>query len=133
MRCGSNRHLRFDRRVVLILFELREAVEKWTRRFATLGARHDLAVARDRIVDAAGLLFELREAVEKWTRRFATLGARHDLAVARDRIVDAAELGVEPKGRWGIGLALQLLARRVDVIAIDVRIGEDVHELVRLE
>src|SRR2546423_10802148 len=96
MRCGSNRHLRFDRWVVLIFLELRKAIEKRTR-------------------------------------RFATLGARHDLAVARDRIVDAAELGVEPKGRCGIRLALQLLARRVDVIAIDVRIGEDVHELVRLE
>jgi len=76
---------------------------------------------------------ELREAVQQGTGRFTPLRARDDLAVTRHRVVDASKLRVEPQRWCGIGLAEKLLARGVHMIAIDVRIGEDVHELVRLE
>src|SRR5688500_17429256 len=79
------------------------------------------------------VLLEARDRVEERTRLLAGAGASHDLAIARDDIVETAQLGVEREA-WGWERrARELLARAFHVIAIDVRVGEDVNELVRDE
>src|ERR1700687_1133457 len=92
----SHRHLRFDRRMELVLLE-----------------------ARDGIEHRPGF--------------FAGASGGHDLAVARDHVVEASEARIERQTRGRVWLARKLLSHGVLVIAIDVRVGEHVDELIGYE
>src|SRR5437773_6003715 len=77
------------------------------------------------------VLLETRDRVEQRAGLLAGARSIDDLVVTRNDIVEGAQGGIERETRRGIGLALELLPSRVEVIAVHVRVREDVDELVR--
>src|SRR2546428_7633291 len=78
---ASDRHLRFDRWMELVLLEPRDRIEERARLLARPRAQHDLAVARDHVVEIA------QRRIEREARRRERLAPapplRRGLGVAR--------------------------------------------------
>src|SRR4051794_39567926 len=70
------------------------------------------------------VLLEPRDPIEKRAGLLAGARARHDVVVARDDLVEVAKSWIHCETRGGIRLARELLAHGLDVIAVDVRVGE---------
>src|SRR6266513_2112506 len=79
------------------------------------------------------VLLEPRDRIEQWPWLLAGAGAEDDLAVPTDDVVEVLQRWIERETRRRERLARELLARRVLVVAIHVRVGEHVDELVRDE
>src|SRR5438309_1852331 len=76
------------------------------------------------------VLPETRDGIEQRPRFLARARATEDLVVAGDDVVETPQARVEREARRRVWLATELLPRAVQVIPVDVRVGQHVRELV---